>query len=194
MKHTITRWLDGLTYVNQKTRQVWHHQFYENELSASYQVDLQNRPRRRQPLVHICKAKYFSYNSFFNYKAKGSQCWNGIKKMQRNFPDLGACFQVGNEKDARFWLTRWIDDKPLYARSPELFCFGFDPKILVCDVFVKGNTNLAFMRNLTPPELASREACKFTLRVSRCSRTRIRLAWTSRLWVPSRSNHYTPTS
>lgn len=84
--------------------------------------------------ARVLKAKYFSDSSLFTTKIKGSQFWNGIQKCKEIF-NLGARFEVGNEKDTKFWLSKWTDDKPRYAIYPNLFVIASDPEILVSNVF-----------------------------------------------------------
>lgn len=83
----------------------------------------------------------------FATKTKGSQVWRGIKKWKENF-NLGASFEARNRRDTEFWPSKWINDRPLYARYPNLFIVASDPEILVSNVFVNGLFSLAFLGNL----------------------------------------------
>lgn len=152
--NTSTTWYVGHTFVNLKDKGSWHYQFQEDELGFGNQMDLENIMWAR-----IFKAKYFPNASFFAIKSKDSQVWNETVKCKDIF-NLGACFSVGNGKEVKFWLSKWVDDKPLYARYPNLFVIASNPEILVSDFFVDGQTNLAFMRSSCGPKFTSWEALK----------------------------------
>lgn len=107
--------------------------------------------------ARILKAKCFPNNSFFACNIKGSQFWNGIQKCKEVLY-LGAKFSVGNGRDTKFWPSKWISDKLLYASFPYLFVIVTDPHALVCEVFTSGSANVGFLRSLTPAKMNSWES------------------------------------
>lgn len=62
---------------------------------------------------------------------------------------------MGNRAATKFWLARWVLDRPMYAKYPELFVVASDPDILVRDALSNVSCNITFLRNINVAERVS---------------------------------------